>query len=216
MNRLNLPLKNDDDVAANENNLLSLIHIPMTNKKVPITLNKQFGNYLKLKYLNNEKAININEQKEFEYVFNLGLIHAKKHLAPFDSPLLHKGKKPRKDVWVNLGRIAFEFLNCKSYPVIQSSYLAKILNKALGNKDRRVIREYRRTVLLYCNIDELTIEKCKDSRLGELDVSFFVQLIPKQYLNTWGTTSSTSFFELENESCSNTANLGIKNDKKMQ
>lgn len=179
--------KNDDDVAAQQ--LIS--PTVLTHQKMSLNLRKQFTKYLKLKYCNNEKAIDVNEQKEFEYVFNLGLVQSKNLLFTKESPLLHKGKKPRQDVWYNLGKIASEFINCNSHLVIPSNYLSKILNKSLGDRDSRVIRDYRKTVLYYCNVDEMIIDRCHDSRLGELDVTFFVSLIPKQYL----TTSSTSSFD---------------------
>lgn len=186
---MNSNLKNDDDVVAQQ-----LISSPIiTHQKISLKLRKEFTNYLKLKFCNNEKAIDIYEQKEFEYLFNLGLIQAKKLLFTKESSLLHKGKKPRKDVWRNLGRIASEFLNCSSCPVIPSQYLSQILNKSLGDKDPRVIKDYRKTVLQYCNKDELIIDRCSDSRLGELDVTFFISQVPKQYL----TISSTSSIGVE-------------------
>ena len=187
---MNSNLKNDDDVVVTQQLISSPI---ITHQKISLKLRKELTNYLKLKYCNNEKAIDIYEQKEFEYIVNLGLIQAKKHLFTKESSLLHKGKKPRKDVWRNLGRIASEFLNCNSCPVIPSQYLSQILNKSLGDKDPRVIKDYRKTVLLYCNKDELAIDRSNDSRLGELDVTFFISQVPKQYL----TTSSTSSFGVE-------------------
>lgn len=186
---MNSNLKNDNDVVAQQ--LISSDVI--THQKISLNLRKEFTNYLKLKFCNNEKAIDVNEQKEFEHIFKSGLIQAKNLLFTKESSLLHKGKKPRKDVWYNLGRIASEFLNCSSYPIIQSQYLSQILNKSLGDKDFRVIKDYRKTVLLYCNKDELIIDRSNDSRLGELDVTFFVTQVPKQYL----TTSSTSSFGVE-------------------
>ena len=177
--------KDDDDVAASSQS------IPITHVKLPYNLYKQIIWYMKLKYCNNDKAIDVNESKEIEYIVNLGLSQAKKLLFSKESPLLHKGKKPRKDVWLNLGKIASEMLRCYTYPIIPSSYLQLILNKSLGSVDSRVLKDYRRTVLYYCNIDEQVIEKCNDSRLGELDVAFFVSMIPKQFL----TASSTSSFD---------------------
>lgn len=201
---------NVDDVVVITNESSSVTHVPMTYSKLPITTYEQFGRYLKLKYLNNESAINLNEEKEFDYIFNLGLIQAKNNLHNHDSQLLHKGKKPRRDEWERLGSIASELLKIYSYPMIPSGSLTVVLNKALGNRDPRTIRDYKRTVLLYCNLDEFQI-KHRDYNLGQLDVSFFVHLIPKQYINTSTTASSTSFSE-DNNICSNSASLGIKND----
>ena len=176
--------KKDDDVAANSQRIV------MTYKKLSLELYKAFSDFLKLKFNNNVRAINANEEKEFETVFHLGLIQAKNNLFSGTSTLLHKGKNPRRDVWENLGRIAREFLNCNTYPIIPSYALGNLLNKALGNRDPRVIKDYRKTVLLYCNFNEECIDRCKDSRLGEIDVTFFVSQIPKQYI----ATSSTSSF----------------------
>ncbi len=166
-----------------------------TYKKLSLGLNKAFSDYLKLKLNNNEEAINVNEEYEFENIVNLGLIQAKTNLFSKHSILLHKGKKPRSDVWDRLGRIAKAFLDCKTYPKIPSYGLAQLLNKALGDRDYRVIQDYRKTVLSYCNFDEQIINRCNDSRLGEIDVAFFVSQIPKQYL----TTSSTSSFAPEED-----------------
>lgn len=181
---VNTSNNNDDDVAAQLLSPVKITHIP-----IPLNLRVKINNYLKLKYVNNENAIDINEQREIEFIVNSGLVSATTALYSDNSPLLHKEKKPRKDVWINLGKIASEFINCDSYPIINSNYLSTILNKALGNRDSRVIRDYRKTILLYCNIHEQIIEKCSDSRLGDLDVGLFVKLVPKQYI----ATSSTSF-----------------------
>lgn len=182
--------KNDDVVAAQPQIFQSFTHI-----QIPLQLYRKISDYLKLKYTYNQNAINLNESKEIEFIINSGLIAATTALHSNNSPLLHKEKPPRRDVWVNLGKIGMEFLNCNSYPIIPSSYLSAILNKALENMDSRVIRDYRKTVLLYCNIHEQIIDKCSDSKLGDLDVSFFIQLIPKQYL----ATSSTSSFMHERD-----------------
>lgn len=185
----------DDVVRQNSQQLES---IPLTWIQIPITTFGKFGNYLELKFMKNEDAINKNEQKELEKIFNLGLFQARQFLFSKDSPLLHNGKSPRLDVWQKLGKIVSEFLNYETFPVIQATSLPNLLHKALGNMDKRVIREYRKTILQYCNIDEIIIEKCYDSRLGKLDVSYFVSLIPKQYITNIQNTSSTSF-SLKNE-----------------
>lgn len=178
--------KNDDDVAAQQ--LIS--PTILTHQKMSLNLRKQFTDYLKLKYCNNEKAIDVNEQKEFEVIVKYGLIQAQNILFSKTSTLLHKGIPPRKDVWEKLGRIATEFLNYGSYPIIPSQDLTKIINKSLGVRCLRVIKDYRKTVLLYCGKSESVIDRCADSRFGELDVSFFVIQIPAQYR----ITSSTSSF----------------------
>jgi len=178
---------NDDDVVAKQT-------VVMTYKKLPIEFNIAFSEYLKLKFNKNEDAMNANEQKEFEIIFQLGLIEAKRKLFSNISTLLHKEKKPRRDVWENLGRIAKEFLNCNTYPKIPSYALTNLLNKSIGKKEHRTLLDYRKTVLRYCNYDEEIIDKCRDSRLGEIDVSFYVSMIPKQYV---AVTSSS--FNVEGE-----------------
>ena len=180
---LNQSYQDNDDV--------DVVNEIVTHVRLPLKLYKQFSSYLAIKFSKNEEAINNQEQKELAYVFSLGLIHAKNNLSN-TSPLLHKEKIPRADVWQNLGRIAYEFLQIHTYPIIVASSLSAILNKALGNKDPRVIRDYRKTVLLYCNINELAIKKCNDPRLGELDVSLFVTLVPKQYIHPDIAATSTS------------------------
>jgi len=182
--------ENDVDDVAQQLELSSKV---ISYRKLSLNLNFKINCFLKLKYCNNQKAIDVNEQQEFEAIIKYGLIHVQNILFSKTSTLLHKGKSPRKDVWKKLGRIATEFLNCTTYPMIPSYALRSLLNKAMGNKDKRIIQDYRKTVLLYCNYDEKIIDQCSDSRLGELDVAFFVLQIPKQYL----TTSSTSSFGVE-------------------
>jgi len=178
------PKENDDDVAVPEKF--------RTYKRLDFDINKQFLQYLKLKYNGNEEAINLNSEQEFDNVVRLGLIQAEQQLSSNDSILLHKERKPRKDVWESLGRIAKEFLACYTYPKIHGGNLREMLNKSLGNKDHRIIKDYRKTVLIYSNFKEDVIKRCtNDNKLGELDVSFFVSLIPKQYI----TSSSSSLEE---------------------
>jgi hypothetical protein len=186
-----LKRENDVDVAEHSQQVMSY-------KQLPISFLRDFSKFLSIKYNKNENAINNNEQKEFELTFQLGIIQAKRNLFSKQSSLLHKGKKPRTDVWKKLGFICYEFLKCNTYPLIPSYALSNILNSALGNKDPRVIKDYRKTVLENCNFDENVIDNCKDSRLGEIDVSFFVSQIPKQYITS---STSSSFIEgnLENE-----------------
>lgn len=150
-------------------------------------LYKEFGDFMNLKYNKNDEAILKNEESEAEKIFHLGLISAKKGLDS-DSILLHKDKKPRKDVMIKLGKIANEFLFMTDYPVIPGIALKKIINKALGNVDPRVYDDYKKTVLDYSK---------KDSKFGRLDISFFVQLIPKQFIEHYTTSSSSSFEDLK-------------------
>lgn len=175
--------KDDDDVVVKQE--------LRTHTNLALNIYKQFNNYLKMKYTGNEEDITQNTDKEFDTIVNLGLIQAKESLSSNNSSLLHKERKPRKDVWEKLGRIAKVLLDCNTYPKVPGDTILQILNKVLPHGDPRVIRDYRKTVLSYCNIQEDVIERCtSDNRLGELDVSFFVELIPKQYITTSSTSSS--------------------------
>jgi hypothetical protein len=142
---------------------------------------KEFNRIMTIKYNKDENSINENQEKELELVFLKGLNQLKIELSKQSSTLLHKGKTPRADVWEKLGLIASEFLKFHTYPIISGSALEGLLNKALGMVDSRVKKDYRKTVLLYCNINERIMER-GDRGLGKLDVSGFVESIPKQYL----------------------------------
>lgn len=187
-----------------QENDVDVVVRPKPTIEISFTAMSEFTQYLKIKYNGNEDAITKNFDNESNQVFLKGIFSAKYEILNKKSTsLLHKGKPPRADVWENLGRIASEFLKCSTYPKIESVYLSAILNKALGNKDSRVIKDYRNTVLFYCNIDEQAIERCKDSRFGVLDVGCFVSLIPKYYIHTATSTSSLTDANLDEE---------IKND----
>jgi len=164
--------KNDDDVVVTQR--------LRTYTKLDFDIKTQFLQYLKLKYNGNKEAIELNSDKEFDDVVSLGLIQTKQKLFSYDSILLHKERKPRKDVWKKLGKVAAELLNCHTYPKIPSVNITGILNKALGERDYRVIDDYHGTVMDYSQGDNIM----------ELDVALFVSLIPKQYI-----TSSSSSLE---------------------
>ena len=169
-------------------NVVDVVARSKTTVDVTYAIYQEINKYILIKY-NNEDLAKQNRNKEIDFIFHLGLIQAKQNLSSDSSSLLHKERKPRKDVWEKLGRIAKEFLDCTAYPKIPGGAISQILNKVLPNRDPRVIKDYRKTVLSYCNVQEDIIKRCtNDSRLGELNVSFFVELIPKQYI----TTSSTS------------------------
>lgn len=190
---MNKTEKDDDDVVVVNDQQLTIQYDTMTYKKLSLRTYRSFSDYLKLKFNKNEDAINKTEEQEFDNVIRLGIITATKNLFVNDSILLHKGRNPRKDVWKKLGKIAIEFRDCNTYPNILGKYIRPLICKALGNKDPRVIEDYRNTVLKYSGYNDQIIERCSDSRFGDIDVSFFVLLIPKQYI----TTSSTSSFFLE-------------------
>ena len=163
--------ENDDDVVAKTT--------PRTYTKLDLSIFKQFNDFLKIKYNGNEEIINQNTENEYDNIVKLGLIQARLSLASFTSYLLHKERKPRKDVWKNLGRIAKEILDNYD-PKIHSSELSIILNKALGDRDPRVIEDYKQTITNYSTNNEF----------GETDTSLFLSLIPKEYLTTSSTSSS--------------------------
>ena len=151
-----------------------------TVKKIKLEHNKEFGNILRVKYNNNEDEINKNEDYEFDRVIFLGLKALSQEETGYE--IIHRGKIADKRILKKLGRIANELLKIHTYPLIDSTILHVILNKALGNMDLRSVRYYRKTILDYCNFDEDIIDGCKDSRLGELNVSRFVKRVPRSYV----------------------------------
>lgn len=148
-----------------------------TCKKIKLSHYIEFSEILKIKYSNNEEDINNNEEYEFDHVISLGLEQWKKEETGYE--IIHDGKKADKRILKKLGKISREFLQINTYPKVIAIALPAILNKALGDMDPRSMKKYRKTVLNYCNIDEDSIEKCSDSRLGELDVSSFVRRVPR-------------------------------------
>lgn len=153
-----------------------------TIKKIRLDHNKEFSDILRVKYDNNEEEINKNEDYEFDRVIYLGLQILKKEETGYE--IIHKGKIADKRVLKKLGRIAEELSKINSYPKINALVLSIVLNKALGTMDPRSMRDYRKTVLYYCNIAEDLIDRCKDFHLGELNVSGFVKRIPRSYVVT--------------------------------
>jgi len=151
-----------------------------THKSIRMKDYEYFSDILKIKYHNNEEEINKNEDCDFDRVVYLGLTEWKKEEIGYE--IIHDGKSADKRILKKLGKIAFTFLQFDSYPKITSTVLVPILNKTLGQVDIRTRKKYRKTILDYCNVDESVIEKCSDSRLGELNVSRFVRRIPMEYI----------------------------------
>ncbi len=151
-----------------------------THKSIRLDHYMEFSEILRIKYNNNEREINKNEDYDFDRVIALGLNQWKKEEIGYE--IIHAGKKADKRVLKKLGRIAHELFMINTYPKLDATVLSAILNKALGNMDPRPKKDYRKTVLNYCNIDEEIIDRCSDSRLGELDVSRFVKRVPRQYM----------------------------------
>jgi len=104
-----------------------------------------------------------------------------------------RNRKPRKDVLLKLGLITTEFLRCEIFPKYPASEVNTVINKVLGGCDSRVIRDYKKTVLPYCNVGSSHIDNPKYIKnLGEIDVSFFVNLIPKQHIGDFSPNTTTS------------------------
>jgi len=121
-----------------------------------------------------------NENYELDRVFYFGLKEWAKEETGYE--IIHKGKIADKRILKKLGKIAMEFLEIDTYPLVDATVLHIILNKALGNMDLRTMSDYRKTILYYCNVDEDIIDRCSDSRLGELNVSGFVKRVPRSYM----------------------------------
>ncbi len=170
--------KDDDDVAVASGS--KQITELRTWKNIRLDHYKEFSDILRLKYDNNEKEINKNEEYEFDRVISLGLAKWTKEETGYE--IIHNGKPADKRVLKKLGRIALELSKLNTCPKVDASVLPVVLNKALGNMDLRSRRNYRKTVLYYCNVDEEVIDRCSDSRLGELDVSGFVRRVPRSYM----------------------------------
>ena len=157
----------------------------LTHIRIPLSTYKQIQDFLKIQYLNNEESINHNEVDDVSDIVLLGLICSKMKLEDDSGSLLHKGHKPRADVYRRFGMIAQDFLKHSEYPNIPSSLLRQSLHIHLGSRDMRVLNEYKKTVLLYCNVSEDIIDRSMDyNTFGILYVSHFVESIPKKYLGT--------------------------------
>jgi len=170
--------KHDDVVAVVSG--IKQITERRTYKNIRLDLCKEFSEILRIKYHNKEEEINKNEDFDFDRVVYLGLSEWKKEETGYE--IIHAGKKADKRVLNKLGRIAYELLKINTYPKVDAAALPVILNKALGVMDKRPRKDYRKTVLYYCNLDEDVIDRCSDSRLGELDVSGFVRKVPRSYM----------------------------------
>ena len=168
--------KDDVAVASGTKQITEL----RTWKSIRLDLYKEFSEVLRIKYNNKEEEINKNEDFDFDRVVYIGLSEWKKEETGYE--IIHAGKKADKRVLKTLGQIAYELHQINTYPKVDAAALPAVLNRALGNMDPRSKRKYRKTVLYYCNIDEDVIDRCSDSRLGELDVSGFVRRVPRSYM----------------------------------
>ena len=167
----------DCNVAATTSKLITELR---THRSISLSHYREFCEILKIKYNNDEVEINKNEDDDLDRVIFLGLIQWQKEETGYE--IIHAGKSADKRVLRKLGKITYELLKINTYPKIDAVAITAILNKALGVMDKRPTREYRRTLLYYCNVDEEIIDKCNDSGLGELDVSGFVRRVPRKYM----------------------------------
>lgn len=151
-----------------------------TFKTIRLDHYQEFSSILKIKYDNNEDEMNEQEDSEFDRVIYLGLLEWEKEETGYE--IIHKGKVADKRVLKKLGNISRELQEINTYPLIDGSSLIVIIKKALGGMDSRSMSDYRKTVLYYCNVDEYIIDRCKDSRLGELNVSGFVKRVPRSFV----------------------------------
>ena len=165
-----------DDVATHNQ---QLVESPKVPAQFTIDVYKSFSDYLELKYGEYE-IINHNRQKELDYVLSIGTENAKEKLKFERYPILFEGKKPRIDVLENLGKIACAFSADPKYPEIKSMTVTTTINKIMVLKVKRTREKYLKCVKQYLG---------RVKEFGIVDVSDFVNRIPKQYLETSSTSS---------------------------
>ncbi len=171
--------ENDDDVVVNQKQQLLE---KKTSIEVSYLLYQKIDDYLFKKYPDTNLYYK-DKLKETDYIFSLGIEKAEKEL---ECPILFEEKKPRRDVLENLGKMAHEFLTHPQYPIIQPMIVTKTINKVMGSRDDRTKEKYKKCITQYTKYS---------GEIGNLDISLFVERIPKQYRdNSSLTTSSTSSF----------------------
>lgn len=169
--------ENDDEVVVmREQQLLQ----QKTNIDVSYLIYQKINNYLSKKYPNTHLDFK-DKLKETDYIFSLGVERAEQEL---ECSILFEEKKPRRDVLVNLGKIACVFKENPEYPNIKSMTITKTINTILGLKDKRTREKYLKCVKQYLG---------RVQEFGIVDISDFVNRIPRQNLDT--TTSTSSFGE---------------------
>lgn len=174
MTEIILESQEDDDVVVANQTSIQTMTIEIGVKTVC-----KFRKYLLTKYHDDEESITKNRLNEFEDVLSLGIERAKKEL---EYPILFEEKNPRKDVMVNLGKIANELLKSPEYPKIRAVTLQPIINKIMGFRDKRTKEKYLKCIQQY-------IEEPKE--FGLTDVSGFIDRLPNEFLNTTSSTSSS-------------------------
>jgi len=177
--------ENDDDVIVNQNQQL-LQQKTKTTVEVSYPIYQKICDYISKKYPNTEE-LGDEKAKEIDNIFSVGIDKLEKEL---ECILLFEEKNPRKDVLINLGKIANEFLSNPDYPKINAMSNTKTINKIMGSKDHRTKEKYHRCVHQYLGIPK---------EQGLTNVSGFVNRIPKQILDTTSSTSSFIEQDIENE-----------------
>jgi len=167
------PQKDDEEDVAKESQQL----LQKTSIDVSYPIYQKINSYLFKKYPNTNLDFK-DKLKETDHIFSLGIDQAEKEV---ECPILYEEKKPRKDVLINLGKIANEFLKSPTYPEVRALTLRQILNKVLGLGDDRTIKKYERCVLQYIG---------KPKEFGLTDVSGFMERIPNEFLDTTSSSSS--------------------------
>jgi len=167
---------NDDDVVVNQNQHL-LQQKTKTSVEVSYPIYQKINSYISKKYPNS-KYLGDEKAKEIDHIFSLGVDKAEKEL---ECSILFEENKPRSDVLENLGKMAHEFLIHHQYPTIQPMVVTKVINKVIGFRCDRTKEKYKKCITQYTK---------NSGELGNLDISLFVERIPKKYLPTTSSTSS--------------------------
>ncbi len=167
-------MNNDDDDVVNQKQQLSK---KKTSVDVSYLLYRKIDSYLFKKYFDTNLSYE-EKLKEIDYIFSLGLEKAERDLG---CPILFEEKKPRKDVLINLGKMAYEFLIHPQYPIIQSMVVTKTINRIMDSRDNRTKEKYKKCIIQYTK---------NSGEVGSVDISFFVERVPTQYLSTTSSTSS--------------------------
>jgi len=175
MNDDHTKLNDVDDVAKRNQQLLQ--QKTKTSIDVSHPIYQKINRYLSKKYPNTNLEFK-DRRKETDYIFSLGVERAEKEL---ECSILFEEKKPRRDVLENLGKMAHEFLIHHQYPEIQPMVVTKVINKVMGSRCDRTKEKYKKCITQYTK---------NSGELGNLDISLFVERIPKQYLPTTSSTSS--------------------------
>ena len=165
--------KDDDDVVV----AMQSQQVLKTSVDVSYSTYQRFTDLLSRKYPNSELWAE-DKLNEANHIFSLGIEQAEKEL---ECPILYEERKPRKDVMINLGKIANEFLKSSAYPEMRAVTLRQTINKVLGLGDDRTKKKYERCIHQYIG---------RPGELGLTDVSGFVERLPKQFVDTTSSTSS--------------------------